>query len=91
MRPGPGQITVLGAPPGTDVRVLVGGDAAVAEGAVDLAGSLLFREVEPGTYTVELEDAGGASRRPTSRSPASTSRHRRSSTTPRASTPASAT
>jgi predicted acyl esterase len=58
VRPGPGQITVLGAPPGAAVRVLVGGDAVVAEGAVDLAGSLLVRDVEPGPYTVELEQGG---------------------------------
>ena len=32
--------------------------AAIAEGAVDLAGSLLFRGIEPGNYTVEIEDAG---------------------------------
>jgi uncharacterized protein len=61
VRPGPGQITVLGALPGADVRVLVGGDAVVAEGAVDLAGSLLFRDVEPGEYTVELAAAGDVS------------------------------
>jgi uncharacterized protein len=58
VRPGPGQITVLNAPPGADVRVLVGSDAMITEGAVDFAGSLLFREVDPGPYTVELEDAG---------------------------------
>ena len=90
VRPGPGQITVLGAPPGTDVRVLVGGDAVVAEGAVDLAGSLLFREVEPGPYTVEIEDAGGVTTSE-SPSPASTSRRPRTSTTTNTSTPASAT
>ena len=38
--------------------MLVGGDAVIAEGDVDLAGSLLFRNVEPGSYTLELEDAG---------------------------------
>jgi predicted acyl esterase len=58
VRPGPGQVAILDAPPGADVRLLVGGDAVIAEGDVDLAGSLLFRNVEPGSYTVELEDAG---------------------------------
>jgi predicted acyl esterase len=58
VRPGPGQITVLGAPPGAGVRVLAGGDAVVVEGAVDLAGSVLFRGVAPGPYTVEVENPG---------------------------------
>jgi predicted acyl esterase len=58
VRPGPGQIAILDAPPGGDVRVLVGGDAAIAEGDVDPAGSLLFRDIEPGRYTVELEQGG---------------------------------
>jgi uncharacterized protein len=58
IRPGPGQITILDAIPGTDVRVLVGGDAVIADGAVDLAGSLLFRGVAPGRYTVEIDTAG---------------------------------
>ena len=59
VRPGPGQVAILDAPPGADARLLVGGDAVIAEGDVDLAGSLLFRNVEPGSYTVEVENEGG--------------------------------
>ena len=55
VRPGPGQLAILGAEPGRNVRLLVGGDAAVAESTVDLAGSLLFRNLEPGEYAVEIE------------------------------------
>src|SRR5262245_42920453 len=62
VRPGPGQIAIVDAPPGVDARVLVGGDAAIAEGAVDLAGSLLFRGIEPGDYTVEIGDGGSIAR-----------------------------
>jgi hypothetical protein len=60
VRPGPGQIAIVDAPPGVDVRVLVGGDAAIADGEVDLAGSLLFRGIEPGSYMVEIGGAGSA-------------------------------
>jgi hypothetical protein len=64
VRPGPGQIAIVDAPPGVDVRLLVGGDAAIAEGAVDLAGSLLFRGIELGNYTVEIGDAGSVTTTP---------------------------
>jgi uncharacterized protein len=60
VRPGPGQVAILDAPPGADVSLLVGGDAVIAEGDVDLAGSLLFRNVEPGSYTLEFENAGSS-------------------------------
>jgi predicted acyl esterase len=54
IRPGPGQIAIVDAPPGADVRILADGDAVIAEGAVDLAGSLMFRAVDPGDYTVDV-------------------------------------
>jgi predicted acyl esterase len=52
--PGPGQITIVDAPPGIDVRVLADDGTTVAEGDVDLMGSLLFRNLDPGRYTVEI-------------------------------------
>jgi uncharacterized protein len=55
LRPGPGQLAVLEGPPGADVHLLGAGGTMVAEGSVDFAGSLLFRGVEPGDYTVEIE------------------------------------
>ena len=53
LRPGPGQIALLEAPPGLQVRVLGDDEEVVAEGDVDFAGSVLFRHFPPGTYTVE--------------------------------------
>ena len=55
LRPGPGRSPSSSAAPGSDVRLLVGGDAVDRRGHVDLAGSLLFRNLEPGAYTVEIE------------------------------------
>lgn len=58
IRPGPGQITIVEAPPGIDVRVLDDDGTAWAEGAVDLMGSLLFRGLDSGSYTVEIGHNG---------------------------------
>ena len=91
VRPGPGQVAILDAPPGADVRLLVGGDAVIAEGDVDLAGSLLFRNVEPGPYTVEIETAGDVTTTDVDRPRVRRTTARRSSTTTRRSTLATAT
>ncbi|MGH9271350.1 MAG: CocE/NonD family hydrolase, partial [Ilumatobacteraceae bacterium] len=62
-RPGYGQVTVLGAAPGETLALVTAGgdDVAVGEvadeGTVDELGSLLFRDVEPGLYTVQSETA----------------------------------
>lgn len=58
LRPGPGQLTVLGAPPGVGVEVLDTVGAVIAAGDADLLGSLLLRNLDPGDYTVHAE--GGA-------------------------------
>ena len=56
VRPGPGQIAILDAPPGSRTSAC---SSAVTrrspKATVDLAGSLLFRGLEPGDYTVEIE------------------------------------
>ena len=58
LRPGPLQLTVLDAEPGTSLRVERDGDP-VAEGVVDEAGGLVFRQLEPGTHEL-LHEAGGS-------------------------------
>src|SRR5215213_10224812 len=56
VRPGPGQVALLHAGPGTDIE-LVGGDGSVVrDDDVDLLGSVLFRSVEPGEYTLRSGD-----------------------------------
>ncbi len=55
------QVAVVGTEPETELELLDGDGAAVAEGVSDEAGSLLFREIEPGDgYTVAAGD-GAAS------------------------------
>lgn len=51
VRPGPEQVTILDAAPGTELTV-VGPDGPVASGTVDEQGSLLFRNIEPGDQYV---------------------------------------
>ena len=82
VRPGPGQIAVLDAAPGADVRVLVGGDAVIAEGAVDLPGRCCSA-TSSRAPTRSSSTTPATSPRPTSPSPGSTSRRRRTSTTTR--------
>lgn len=47
LRPGPEQVTILDAEPGTELTV-IGAGGSVASGTVDEQGSLLFRNLEPG-------------------------------------------
>ncbi len=51
-RPGPHQITVVGAEPGDELEAVAGDGGVAATGTVDEQGSLLFRDLEPGDYTV---------------------------------------
>jgi hypothetical protein len=56
VRPGPGQVALLDAAPGIDVE-LVGADGSVVrDDDVDLLGSLLFRYLDPGEYTMRSAD-----------------------------------
>jgi predicted acyl esterase len=55
VRPGPEQVTILDAEPGTELTV-VGPDGPVASGTVDEQGSLLFRDIEPGGDYVVVSD-----------------------------------
>ncbi len=57
VQPGTNQLAVLGAAHGTALE-LVAADGTVADkGEADALGSLLFRQVEPGTYTVRSSGA----------------------------------
>lgn len=53
MRPSVNQLYVLGATPGQGLE-LVRGAGVVASGTVDAAGSLAWRELDPGSYTVRV-------------------------------------
>lgn len=56
VQPGPQQVAVLDADPGSQLRLEpADGGSAVADGVVDDAGSLLFRRVEPGEYRVTAD------------------------------------
>jgi predicted acyl esterase len=46
------QLYVLGATPGTGLELVDSGSAVVGTGTVDTAGSLAWRELDPGSYTV---------------------------------------
>ncbi len=59
VRPGPEQVTVLDAAPGTELRLT--GDGGSFDGTVDEQGSLLWRRVPPGSYTVTTADGSLAS------------------------------
>lgn len=52
LRPSINQLYVLEATPGLDLELVGEGDAVVASGTVDEAGSLAWRELDAGTYTV---------------------------------------
>ena len=52
VQPGAEQVTVLGAEPGTILRLVAGSDE-VTDGTVDEQGSLLFRAVEAGEYRIQ--------------------------------------
>ena len=56
LRPGMQQVAVLEAPPGLDLRLLRDG-VVVDTGTVDSQGSLLWRQLTRGRYTVETTDA----------------------------------
>lgn len=60
LRPGPGQLAILGAAPGIDVELLDAAGSVAATGDVDLLGSLLFRGLEPGEYTVHASTGESA-------------------------------
>jgi len=55
IRSGPGQLAILGAAPGIDVDLLGSDGSVVASDQVDLLGSLLFRNLEPGDYSLQPE------------------------------------
>ena len=55
VRPGPGQVAILGAAPGIDVDLLGADGSVLASDQVDLLGSLLFRNLEPGDYSLQPE------------------------------------
>ncbi len=59
--PGTRQITITGGQAGTDVVVLDASGGQVAQGTIDELGSLLFRRIDAGDYTVELADGSAAS------------------------------
>ena len=52
-QPGTQQVAVLGGEPGAALTVRTPEGELTATGAVDEQGSLLFRNVEPGTYVIE--------------------------------------
>ncbi|HYF73032.1 MAG TPA: CocE/NonD family hydrolase, partial [Nocardioides sp.] len=52
LRPSVNQLYVLSATPGAELELVDGAGATVATGTVDAAGSLAWRELEPGTYAV---------------------------------------
>jgi len=56
-RPGPHQIAVVDAEPGDELEAVDGGGQVMATGTVDELGSLLFRNLEPGDYTVRSDAA----------------------------------
>ncbi|MGH9270303.1 MAG: CocE/NonD family hydrolase, partial [Ilumatobacteraceae bacterium] len=56
-QPGWEQVAVLDAEPGDDLELISARGDVAAEGAVDDLGSLLFRNVEPGSYTVRSATA----------------------------------
>jgi predicted acyl esterase len=53
VQPGSEQVAVLDAEPGTQLELGNGEESPVAQGMVDQLGSLLFRSVDPGSYTIE--------------------------------------
>ncbi|MBU3688346.1 MAG: hypothetical protein B7C54_11460 [Acidimicrobiales bacterium mtb01] len=59
--PGTHQITITGGRAGTEVVVVDSSGTEVARGAIDELGSLLFRRITEGDYTVELADGSAAS------------------------------
>lgn len=56
VRAGARQIAILDAPPQTVLQALNQSGLAVAEGTVDEQGSLLFRDLEVGTYRIAAAD-----------------------------------
>ncbi|MBI4932655.1 MAG: CocE/NonD family hydrolase [Actinobacteria bacterium] len=56
VQPGSNQVAVLDADVGTTLAVYRDGES-LAEGTVDEQGSLLFRELKPGTYTIRSAEA----------------------------------
>lgn len=52
LRPSVNQLHVLGATPGQGLELVNGTDAVVGTGTVDAAGSFLWRELDPGNYSV---------------------------------------
>jgi predicted acyl esterase len=57
VQPGSEQVAVLDAEPGTELWLGNPEQGRVAEGVVDELGSLLFRGVDPGDYTIESLNA----------------------------------
>jgi len=62
LRPGANQLYVLDATPGEDMQLVGAGDEVVASGTVDSLGSLAWRQLDAGSYTVRVAgDPGTAS------------------------------
>src|SRR4051794_41017182 len=57
VQPGTDQLAVQGAAHGMPLELIGAHGSVVAEGAADALGSLLFRHVDPGTYTVRSTGA----------------------------------
>ncbi|MFM7127078.1 MAG: CocE/NonD family hydrolase [Actinomycetota bacterium] len=56
VQPGTLQVAVLDAPPQTELQVLNPDGLVVGEGSVDAQGSLLFRDLDAGTYRIMAAD-----------------------------------
>src|SRR6188472_124384 len=60
VRPGIHQVSIEGGVPGTPVRLLDAAGTESGRGDIDLLGSLLFRAVPEGTYTLASDAATSA-------------------------------
>jgi predicted acyl esterase len=57
VQPGTNQLAVLAAAKGTPLELVAGDGSVAAKGVADDLGSLLFRQIDPGTYTVHATGA----------------------------------
>jgi predicted acyl esterase len=58
LQPGSEQVAVLDADPGTDLELVDSQEDLIATGQVDELGSLLFRDVAAGSYTIRSDTQG---------------------------------
>ena len=82
LRPGANQLYVLDATPGQSLELVDGGDAVVGTGIVDAAGSLAWRELDAGVYTVRTTGDPGPASDPVDRARTSPTPRRSSRSTP---------